>query len=91
MKNRNRIETSSIKKIGNHNKCINVSEIEADGVKIIYKKAICNAYNKTFANMSKYSGELVPLKIHNLKHCSEKFNFKVLDLKEIYKKCLGNS
>ena len=35
--------------------------------------------------MGKYSGDFVPLNIHRLDHCSEKFNFRVLTLKEIYK------
>ena len=35
--------------------------------------------------MGKYSGDFAPLNIHKLAHCSEKFNFRVLTLKEIYK------
>ena len=35
--------------------------------------------------MGKYSGDFVPLNIHRLCHCSEKFDFSVLTLKEIYK------
>ena len=35
--------------------------------------------------MGKYSGDFVPLNIHKLDHCSEKFNYRVLTLKEIYK------
>ena len=35
--------------------------------------------------MSKYSGDFVPLNIHRLDHCSEKFNFTGLTSKEIYK------
>ena len=35
--------------------------------------------------MRKYSGDFVPLNIHKLDHCSEKLNFRVLTLKEIYK------
>ena len=35
--------------------------------------------------MGKYSGDFVSLNIHRLDHCSEKFNFRVLILKEIYK------
>ena len=34
--------------------------------------------------MGKYSGDFVPLNIRKLDHCSEKFNFRVLTLKEIY-------
>ena len=71
------------KKLRNHKQCINVSEIEIDGAKTVDKKAICNAFNKSFAEMGKYSGDFVPLNIHRLDHCSEKFNFRVLTLKEI--------
>ena len=35
--------------------------------------------------MGKYSGDFVPLNIHKWDHCAEKFNFRVLTLKEIYK------
>ena len=35
--------------------------------------------------MGKYSGDLVSLNIHMLDHCSEKFNFRVVTLKEVYK------
>ena len=35
--------------------------------------------------MGKYSGFFVPLNIHKLDHCSEKFNFRVLTSTEIYK------
>ena len=72
------------KKLGNHKQGINVSEIEKDGTKTVDKKAICNALNKSFAEMGKYSGDFVPLNIHRLDHFSEKFNFRVLTLKEIY-------
>ena len=73
------------KKLGNHKQGINVSEIEIDGAKTVDEKAICNAFNKSFAEKGKYSGDFVPLNIHRLDHCSEKFNFRVLTLKEIYK------
>ena len=53
-------------KLGNHKQCINVSEIEIDGAKSVDKKAICNAINKSFAKMGKYSGDFVPSKIHKL-------------------------
>ena len=49
------------------------------------KKAICNAFNKSFAEMGKYSGDFVHLNTHKMDHCSENFNFRVLTLKEIYK------
>ena len=49
------------------------------------KKAIRNAFKKSFAEMGKYSGDFVPLNIHKLDNCSEKFNFRVLTLKEYYK------
>ena len=62
-----------------------MSEIEIDGAKTVDKKAICNAFNTSFAEMGKYSGDFVPLNIHRLDHCSEKFNFRVLTVKEIYK------
>ena len=35
--------------------------------------------------MGKYSGDFVPLNIHNLDHCSEKFTLRLLILKKIYK------
>ena len=35
--------------------------------------------------MGKYFADFVPLNIHRLDHCSEKFNFRLLTLKEIYK------
>ena len=73
------------KKSGNHKQGINVPEIEIDGTKTVDKKAICNAFNKSFAEMGKYSGEFVPLNIHRMDHFSEKFNFRELTLKEIYK------
>ena len=72
------------KRLGNHKQGINVSEIEIDGAMTIDKKAICDAFNKLFAEMGKYSGDFVPLNIHKLDHCSEKFNFRVLTLKEIF-------
>ena len=62
-----------------------MSEIEIDGTKTDDKKAICNAFIKSFAEMGKNSGDLVPLNIHRLDHFSENFNFRVLTLKEIYK------
>ena len=62
-----------------------MSEIETDGAKTVDEKAICNAFNKSSAEMGKYSGDFVPLNIHKLDHCSENFNFRVLTLKEIYK------
>ena len=62
-----------------------MSEIEIDGAKTVDKKAICNAFNNSFAEMRKYSGDFASLNIHKLDHCSEKFNFRVLTLKEIYK------
>ena len=40
-------------KLGNHKQGINVSEIETDGAKTVDKKAICNAFNKSFAEMGK--------------------------------------
>ena len=58
---------------------------QTDGAKSFDKKSICNAFNKSFAEMSKYSGDFVPLNIHKLDHCSKKFNFRVLTSKEIYK------
>ena len=73
------------KKLGNHKQDINVSEVETDGAKTVDKKAICNAFIKSFAEIEKYSGDFVPLNIHKLDHCSENFNFRVLTLKEIYK------
>ena len=73
------------KKLGNHKQGINVSQIEIDGAMTVDEKAICNAFHKSFAEMGKYSGDFVFLNIHNLNHCSEKFNFRVLTLKEIYK------
>ena len=73
------------KKLGNHKQGFNLSEIEIDGAKTVDKKAICNAFKKTFAEMCKYSDDFVPLNIHRFVHCSEKFNFRVLTLKEIYK------
>ena len=73
------------KKLGSHKQGINVSEIEIDGAKTVDKKAICNAFNKSFAETGKYSGDFVPLDIHRLDHCSEKFNFRVLTSKEVYK------
>ena len=66
------------KKLENHKHGINASEIEIDGAKTVDKKAICNAFNKSFAEMGKYSGDLFPLNIHWLDRCSEKFNFRVL-------------
>ena len=73
------------KKLGNHKQGINVSEIETDGAKTVDKKAICNAFIKSFAEMGKYSGNFVPLIIHKLDHCSEIFSFRVSILKQIYK------
>ena len=35
--------------------------------------------------MGEYSGDFVPLNIHKLDHCYEKFNFRVLTLNKIYK------
>ena len=49
------------------------------------KKAICNAFSKSLAEMGKSSGGFVPLNIHMLDHCSEKLNFRVLTLNEFYK------
>ena len=43
------------KKLGNRKQGNNVSEIEIDGAKTFYKKAICNAFNKSFMEMGKYS------------------------------------
>ena len=57
---------------------------QADGAKSVDKKSICNAFKKSFAEMGKYSGDFVPLNIHKLDHCSEKFNFRVLTSKCIY-------
>ena len=74
-----------VKKLGNHIQGINVSEIEIDRAKTVHKNAICNAFNKSSAEMGNYSGDFVPLNIHKLGRCSEKFNFGVLTLKEIYK------
>ena len=73
------------KKLGNHKQGIKVSEIEIERAKTVDKKAICSAFNKSFAEMGKYSGDFVPLNIQRLDHCSEKFNFRVLTSKEIYK------
>ena len=74
------------KKLGNHKEGMNVlKEIEIDGAKTVDKNAICNAFNKSFAEMGKYSGNFVPLNIHKLNHRSEKFNFRVMTLKESYK------
>ena len=73
------------KKLGNHKQGINVSEIEIYRAKIVHKNAICNAFNKSLAEMGNYSLDFVPLNIHNLNRCSRKFNFRVLTLKEIYK------
>ena len=73
------------KKLGKNKQGIHVSENETDGAKTVDKKTICNAFNKSFAEMGKYSGNFVPLNIHQLDHCSEKFSFRVLTLKEIYK------
>ena len=70
------------KKLGNHKQGINVSEIKINGAKTFDKKAICNAFNKSFAEMGKYSGDFVPHDIHRLDHCSEKINFRVLTLKK---------
>ena len=52
------------KKLGNHKQDVNMSEIERDGAKTVDKKAICNSFNKSFAEMGKYSGDFVPLNIH---------------------------
>ena len=73
------------KKLENHKQGINVSENEIDGAMTVDKKAICNAFNKSFAEIVKYSGDFVLLNIHKLEHCFEKFTFRVLTLKEIYK------
>ena len=62
-----------------------MSEIEIDGAKNVDKKAICNAFHKSFAEMGKHSGDFVPHNINKLDHCSEKFNFRGMTLKEIYK------
>ena len=62
-----------------------MSEIKTDGANTADKKAICNAFNKIFAELGKYSGIFVPLNIYTLRHCSEKFKFLVLTLKEVYK------
>ena len=62
-----------------------MSEIERDGAKAIDKEAICDAFMKTFAEMGKYSDDIVPLNNHKLEHCSEIFDFKVLTIKKIYK------
>ena len=62
-----------------------MSEIEIDGAMTADKKTICNAFNKSFAEMGKYSGDFVPLNIHKLEHCFEKFIFGVLTFKKIYK------
>ena len=62
-----------------------MSGIETDGAKTVDKKAICNAFKKFFPEMGKYSADLVPLNSHKLDHCSKKFKFRVLTLKEIYK------
>ena len=43
-----------------------MSEIEIDGAMTVDKKAICNSFNKSFAEMVKYSGDFVPLNIHKL-------------------------
>ena len=71
--------------LGNHKQGINVSEIEIDGAKNVDKKAICKAFNKSFVERGKYSGDFVTLNIHKLDHCSEKFHFRVLTWMEIYK------
>ena len=63
------------RKLGNHKQGINVSEIESDGAKTVDKKAISNAFDKSFAEMGKYSGDFVPINIHKLDHCSENFSF----------------
>ena len=62
-----------------------MSEIEIDGAKTVGQKAICKAFKKSFEEMGKFSGDFVLLNIHMLDHCSEKINFRVLTLKEIYK------
>ena len=69
------------KKLGNHKQGINVSDIEMDGAKTVDKKAIFNAFNKSFAELGKYFGDFVPRTIHKFDHCSKKFNFRVLTLK----------
>ena len=73
------------KKLENHTEGINVSEIEKDGANTVDKKAICKASSKFCEEMSKYSGDFVPLNIHKLDHCYEKINFRQLTSKEIYK------
>ena len=70
------------KKLGNHKQGIIVSEIETDEAMTVDKKAICNAFNKSFAEMGKYFGDFVPLNIHKLGNCSEKFNFGALTPKK---------
>ena len=57
--------------------CLKLKQTET-----VDKKAICNTFIKVFAEMGKHSGDLVPLNIHKLDHCSEKFNIRVLTLKE---------
>ena len=84
-------ETSKLKwnfinrKLGHHKQGIIVSEIEIHGAKTVDKKAICNAFNKSFAEIGKYSCDFVPLNINSLDYCFEKINFRVLNSKEIYK------
>ena len=62
-----------------------MSQFEIEGAEAVDKEAICNAFNKSFAEMGKYSGDYVPLNMHKSDHCSEKFNFRVLTLKELCK------
>ena len=62
-----------------------MSEIETILANTVDKKAIGNAFNKSFAELGKYSGDFVPLNIHKMEYCSEKFNFRVLTLEAIYK------
>ena len=68
------------KKLRNHKQGINMSEPEINGAETVAKNAICNVFNKSFAEMGKYSGNFVPINIHKLDHCSENFNFRVLTL-----------
>ena len=62
------------KKLGNHKQGINVSEIETNGAKAVDKKAICNAFKKSFAIMGKCSVDFVTFNIHKMDQCPEKFN-----------------
>ena len=84
LKHQRRKGISSIKNKETTNKVL-MSENETGGAKTVDKKAICNAFKKSFAEIGKYSSDFVPLNIHKVDHCSETFNFRVLTLKEIYK------